>query len=108
SSATTSVTTASTSTVTVPALSASLTALPAVNTEKSFEYLTVNVTDQNGKPVGGASVSITITTPTGKTFAGTGTTDINGLAYFQYRLSAAAPLGVYTVSAAAAAPGHTS
>ncbi len=89
-------------------LGVTLTALPTTNTRKSVESFTVLVTDQNGNLVGGASVTLTINAPNGKSYTTTGTTDINGLAYFQYRLSAVAPKGVYTVSALASYPGFVS
>ena len=62
--------------------------------------------DQNGNPVAGASASVTVDTPSGRTNTANGSTDINGLAYSQYRLSAAASLGVYTVSVTASAAGY--
>ena len=49
--------------------------------------------------MGGVSVSLSVTTPNGKTTMATGTTDITGHAYFQYSVSAKAPLGTYNVTA---------
>ena len=84
-----------------------LTLLPTTNTQKSTEHFTVQVTDQHGNPVGGVSVSVTVSPPSGKTSTVTGTTDSSGLAYFQYKLSATAPLGAYLTTATASVSRHS-
>jgi hypothetical protein len=89
-------------------LQITLTITPSTNTRKSTEYFTVQMRDQQGNPVVGASVSLTITKPNGKSNAFTASTDSAGQAAFQYKLSAAALLGTYTVSASASASGYAS
>jgi len=101
-----SMSTSSTSSQGGGTLQATLTITPSTNKAKSTEYFTVQVTDQYGNPVGGASVSLTVMKPNGKSTTITASTNSAGQAYLQYKLSAASPLGTYNVSAIASAPGY--
>ena len=101
--------TTSTSTLVISrALAVSLRVIPEVNTQGSSEYFTVQATDNNGNPISGASVSLTIRTPTGNAYTVLGTTNANGLAYLHYGVSASAPMGRYQVSAIVLASGYPS
>jgi hypothetical protein len=112
STSTMSTSTASSSTTSAPRsagpLQVTLTITPTANKPKSSEYFTVQVTDQLGNPLGGASVSLTVTKPNGKSTTSTANTNSAGLAYFKYTLSASAPTGTYKVSAIASASGYLS
>jgi len=69
--------------------------------------ITVTVTD-GSSPVAGASVSLSITTPNGKTYSGNGTTDSNGQASFNYRTNPKKDgSGTFNVSATATLAGYT-
>jgi hypothetical protein len=89
-------------------LQVTLTVTPSTNTRKSTEYFTAQVTDQYGNPVGGASVSVAVMKPNGKSSTLTASTDSAGQVNFQYKLSAAALTGTYNVSAVASASGYVS
>ncbi len=89
-------------------LSVLLTVSPSTNTRKSTEYFSVYVTDQNGRPVGGAGVTLSVVRPDGKVATLSASTDSAGQANIQYRLSASAPLGTYAVSVTASAPAYVS
>ncbi|MGP8125599.1 MAG: hypothetical protein ACLQEQ_07015 [Nitrososphaerales archaeon] len=103
---TTTTTSSTSSSVANRAVTVSLTVIPPVNMQKSSEYFTVQATDQNGNPVSGASVSLTVTSPAGKSYTASGMTNTNGLAYLRYVLSASAPMGRYQVSAVVMAAGY--
>ncbi|HSG24964.1 MAG TPA: S8 family serine peptidase, partial [Anaerolineales bacterium] len=70
--------------------------------------ITVNVTD-GSSAVAGASVSVRIDTPSGKAYTGSGTTDSNGVATFNYRTNPNKDgTGPYNVEATASLSGYTS
>ena len=69
-------------------------------------YITVNVTD-GASPVSGASVSMRLTTPKGKVYTQSGTTNSSGDASFSHGIHTRRDgSGVYTVSATASAAGY--
>jgi subtilisin family serine protease len=74
---------------------------------KSWASITVTVTDNGGSHVAGATVTVTITAPDGKTWGGTGTTDSTGQVQFKYRIHPKADLGTYRVDADASAAGYS-
>ncbi len=81
---------------------------PTSVSQKSTVYLTLTVTDQYGHPVTGASVSLLVTKPNGKSSTVTGTTDIYGQAFFQYQVNPSNPVGTDIVLAVASAVGFPS
>jgi MG2 domain len=85
-----------------------LTVSPSSNARRSTEYFSVHVTDQNGNTVAGASVTLTVVRPDGRSSTSSVSTDSSGVANFQYKLNPVAPLGTYSVSAAASFPGYLS
>jgi hypothetical protein len=103
----------STTTTTTTASSGSTTLSVQVSTDKSsytrnsWAYITVTVT-ANGAPVGGAAVTLTVTSPNGGTSQGSGTTNGSGQTTFKYRVSPNAATGTYTAGALASAAGYTS
>lgn len=84
----------------------------AVSTDKPgySRNQTVSITalvTANGTPVSGASVTFTITKPTGARVTGTATTGANGSAVYTYRISRKDPVGTYQISANANLNGIT-
>ena len=71
-------------------------------------YFTVTVTDQSGKPVGGATVLLTVIKPNGRASTVTAGTNSAGQAFFQYKVNVGAQLGTYIVSATASETGFNS
>ena len=70
--------------------------------------ITVTVTDDGGAAVEGASVEVSITTPSQKVYQGNGTTDASGEARFTYRINPNKDgSGTYNVSATATLSGYT-
>ncbi|HAY85070.1 MAG TPA: peptidase S8 [Chloroflexi bacterium] len=70
--------------------------------------ITVKVTDGSSNPVSGASVSVTIETM-GPTYSGSGTTNSNGEAVFNFRVNPKKDgVGTYTVTATASKTGYES
>jgi len=85
----------------------------AVKTDKaeykrnSWVYITVTVTDGAGKPLGGASVVVTVYNPGGLVVGvGSGIADSNGVVRFRYKLGLKAPTGTYTVVAIVSLTGY--
>lgn len=75
---------------------------------KGTAQITVSVTDDGGAAVAGASVSVSITTPSGKVYNGSATTDSAGQATFSYRVNAKKDgSGLYSVDATATLTGYT-
>jgi len=103
-----SATTSTSTSVTNRQFSISVAIIPEVNVQKSTEYFTVEATDSNGNPIGGATISLTVTTPVGGTYTLSGMTNDNGLVYLQHGVGASAPLGNYHVSTVAMAAGYPS
>ncbi len=106
---TTSSTTSTTSSTTGGSQSLSV----AVNTDKagytqgSWAYITVIVTS-SGTPISGASMTLSVTNPSGGVSQGSGTTNSNGAVTFKYRISPNAALGTYLADASASAIGYSS
>lgn len=70
--------------------------------------ITVLVTDDGGAAVAGASVSVSIDTPSGKVYSGSATTDASGQVTFSYRTNANKDgSGTYYVDATATLTGYT-
>ena len=74
---------------------------------KQKVYITVLVTDDNGSPVSGATVTVVITTPLNKKTTLTGTTGTDGKALFTYATSTKTGKGTYTVAVTAEKEGYT-
>jgi len=73
----------------------------------SWVYITVTITNGAGKPLGGASVVVTVYYPGGLVAGvGSGITDSNGVAQFRYKLGPKAPTGTYTIVAIASLTGY--
>ncbi|MHA1303740.1 MAG: lamin tail domain-containing protein [Candidatus Heimdallarchaeaceae archaeon] len=76
---------------------------PVFTETDSFELkdtvvIRVAIVDYYGNPVEGATVTITITTPSGDTITLTAVTDASGIAEFSYRLLPNDETGIYTIS----------
>lgn len=106
--------TASQPTTTEPSPTVTLSTSTQASTDKAT-YLTgetVTITaivlDQNGAPLSGASVNVTITPPKGSTLTGKATTNANGLAVFKMSTSRKSVKGTYKVNVNTTLTNYTS
>jgi hypothetical protein len=72
----------------------------------SFVYITVQVTDGTN-PISGAAVHVDIVTPTGRTYAGDGSTGTDGKVIFKFKAKNPDGTGTYNVAATASKAGFT-
>lgn len=86
--------------VTPPSLSVSVSVSSSSYSARSTVPITGTVLS-GGAPAPGASVTFTLTTPTGSKVTQSATTGSNGTATWSYRLSPKTPTGAYSVSAQA-------
>lgn len=91
-------------TVNIP-LSVTVTTDQPSYTTKSFAQIMVNATDNSGA-VAGASVTLTITGPSGGSSTGSSTTDSYGVVIFKVHIGPNVATGTYTATAHVTASGH--
>lgn len=97
STTTTSPTTPTTTSPVVNETKTTVTTSKAAYLAKETVYITVKVTDQNSNPLSGASLTITVTAPSGSKSTYTGTTDATGKKTFTIYTSRKTQKGTYTV-----------
>lgn len=69
--------------------------------------ITATVTDENAQPIGGATVTVTVTNPKGQNYAGTGTTGADGTVSFTFTSSKRDGTGTFVAKATAKKPNYT-